>query len=319
MFVTHNLTNTASAGAVRPGSTEDQLKESAILSIDTMATRFELVLHGEDSSRLRGIGEEALYEIEEWGDRLSIYASDSEMHWINARAADEPVKTDARLFHLIERCSKLSALTGGTFDISVAPLMRVWGFMGGTGQVPDPAEITKAMDVVGMTHVCLDPERFGIGFDRKGVMLDLGAVGKGFAIERAAGILREHGITSALLHGGTSTVYAIGTQPDGSPWKIAIQDPRNQHKPLDVVELRDSSLSVSAVHGKSFFHKGRQLGHVIDPRTGQPVQGAQAAVVIGPSPTDCDALSTALLVLGESGLSLLVERFPGYRGIVAVE
>ena len=293
------------------------MKESVVLSLDTMATRFELVLHGDDSSRLRLIGEEAITEIERWGDCLSIYESDSEMYRINAKAADEPVKTDARLFRLLQHCAELSALTGGTFDISVAPLMRVWGFMGGAGRMPDPAEIEKAMEVVGMHHVRFDDKHFTISFDRKGVMLDLGAVGKGYAIERAAGILKEHGITSALLHGGTSTVYAIGTEPDGSPWKIAIQDPRNPHKHLDVVELSDSSLSVSAVHGKSFFHKGRELGHVIDPRTGQPVQGAQAAAVIGPSPTDCDALSTALLVLGESGLSILADRFPDYRAIVA--
>ncbi len=284
-----------------------------------MAVRFELVLHGEDSARLRSIGEEALCEIERWGDRLSIYASDSEMYWINARAADEPVKTDARLFRLLQHCAELSALTDDAFDISVAPLMRVWGFMGGSGEIPDQAEVDKAMQVVGMQHIHLDPESFTVSFDRKGVMLDLGGVGKGFAIERAAGILREHGVTSALLHGGTSTVYAIGTQPDGSPWKIAIQDPRNPHKHLGTVELHDSSLSVSAVHGKSFFHQGRQLGHVIDPRTGQPVQGAQAAAVIGPSPTDCDALSTALLVLGQPGLTMLAQRFPDYKGIVATD
>lgn len=283
-----------------------------------MATRFELVLHGEDSSRLRSIGEEALYEIERLAGQLNIYESDSEMCWIDARAANGPVKTDPRLFRLLQHCAELSTLTGGTFDPTIAPLMRVWGFMGNSGRMADPEEIERAMEVVGMRHVLLDEENFTVGFDRQGVMLDLGAIGKGYAVQKAVEVLREHGITSALLHGGTSTVYGIGDQPDGSPWKIAIQHPTKPHEHLSVVELHDLSLSVSAVHGKSFVKDNKQYGHVIDPRTGEPVQGALTAAVVGPSPTDCDALSTTLLVMGEEGINLLATRFPDYAGLVMV-
>ena len=289
------------------------------LSLHTMATRFELVLHGEDSTRLRATGEEALREIERLDRQLSFYGPESEVSWINRHAPETPVKVDPRLFRLLARCAELSRLTDRAFDITVGPLMRTWGFAGGRGRPPDPRELETARGAVGMQHVVLEEHGFTIRFDRPGVEIDLGAVGKGYAVERAVDILKESGVLSGLIHGGTSTVYGIGAQPDGKPWRIGIKDPREADRQLEVVELADSCLSVSAVHGKSFVHDGRELGHVLDPRTGDPVKGAQAAAVIGPSPTDCDALSTALLVLGEPGLDLLTERFPGYAGRILSE
>jgi thiamine biosynthesis lipoprotein len=289
------------------------------LSLHTMATRFELVLHGDEPARLRAAGEEALREIERLDRQLSFYGPDSEVSWINSHAAETPVKVEPRLFRLLRRCAELSRLTDRAFDITVGPLMRAWGFAGGSGRFPDPRELETARGAVGMQHVVLDEHGFTIRFDRPGVEIDLGAVGKGYAVERAVDILRESGVRSGLIHGGTSTVYGIGAQPDGKPWRIGIKDPREADRQLEVVELADSCLSVSAVHGKSFAHDGRELGHVIDPRTGEPVEGSRSAAVIGPSPTDSDALSTALLVLGEPGLGLLAERFPGYSGRILSE
>lgn len=281
-----------------------------------MATRFELVLYGSDPVRLRAAGEEALGEIERLDARLSLYRADSELSWVNRQAADEAVKVDPRFLKLLQRCADITAHTDGTFDITVAPLMRTWNFVGDTGRKPDSKALEAALEITGMQHVLLDEEHFTVRFDRKGVEMDLGAVGKGYAIERAIGLLRENGITSALLHGGTSTVYAIGMRPDGTPWKVAIRDPLRPDEHAKVVDLHDNALSVSAVHGKSFTENGREFGHVIDPRTGQPVQEILTAAVIGPSATECDALSTALLVLGEPGLSMLAERFSGYSGVV---
>ncbi len=293
------------------------MNQPTTLSLNAMATRFELVLHGDDPARLNSIGEEALREIERLDAQLSIYRPDSDLCLINALSASEPVKTDPRLFRLLQRCTQLSELTDNAFDITIAPLMHAWGFLGESGRMANPEDIRQAMEVTGMQHVRFNDGDFTITFDSKGVMLDLGAIGKGYAIEKAVEILREQGVTSALLHGGTSTIYGLGAQLDGTPWEIAIKHPTDTDKHLDVVELCDSALSVSAVHGKSFKQNGIEYGHVIDPRTGQPTQDALSAAVIGPCPTETDALSTALLVLGKPGLSLLETRFPGYHGITA--
>jgi thiamine biosynthesis lipoprotein len=283
-----------------------------------MATRFEIVLHGDDPVRLRAAGEAALREIERLDAQLSMYSADSDISQINRLAAKEPVKVEPRLFGLLQHCSELTESTCGAFDIAVAPLMRIWGFTGDSGRIPDAAEIESALQVTGMRHVRFDEDSFTVRFDREGVMLDLGAIGKGYAVEKAAETLREDGVTSALIHGGTSTVFGIGAQPDGKPWKVAVRHPTQPDEYIEIAELCDSALSVSAPHGKSFVQRCVQFGHVIDPQSGQPVQCALTAVVTGASPTDCDALSTALLVLGEAGLPLLAERFPGYSGAVAV-
>jgi thiamine biosynthesis lipoprotein len=160
-----------------------------------------------------------------------------------------------------------------------------------------------------MHLVELDPKNFTISFARPGVMLDLGAIGKGYAIDQAADILREAGVSRALIHGGTSTVYAIG-----SPWKVGIES--DKEDPIAVVDLEDTALSVSAVWGKSFRVGKKTYGHVIDPRTGRPVQRALLAAVILPCATETDALSTALLTLGRTKLNSITRLRPGMRALV---
>jgi thiamine biosynthesis lipoprotein len=158
-----------------------------------------------------------------------------------------------------------------------------------------------------------------VRFDKEGVMLDLGAIGKGYAIDRAAEALREAGMTSALLHSGTSTVYALGKPPDGETWKVAIESPTGAGATpelLATVPLQDEALSVSAVWGKSFEHEGKTMGHVLDPRAGRPVSNAVLAAVVLPSAMETDALSTALLVVGMAGRPEISQLRPAMRTLV---
>ena len=285
-----------------------------------MATRFEIVLHGVNPVALRAAGEEALGEVDRVEALLSLYRNTSEIAHINARAAHEPVRVSPPVFRLLEQARGLSEETGGAFDITIAPLVRCWGFMGGTGQMPSPDAVVAASEKVGWHLVDLDPPNFTVRFAREGVMLDLGALGKGYAIERAAEILRDDGVTSAILHGGTSTVHAIGHPPDSDAWKIAIERPvEDSNLPpslLATVPLKDESLSVSAIWGRSFQSGDKTYGHVIDPRTGQPVEAALLSAVALPSATETDALSTALLTLGTEGLQQIASLRPGIRCLV---
>ena len=154
-------------------------------------------------------------------------------------------------------------------------------------------------------------------------MLDLGAIGKGYAVERAAEVLREAGVTSALLHGGTSTVQAIGQPPGEEFWKIAIETPSpSPDAPpslLATVPLKDEAMSVSGVWGNSFQVGGRTFGHIIDPRTGEPAVGTVLAAIVLPSATETDALSTALLTLGSAGHEQIASLRPGMRTLVVSE
>lgn len=299
--------------------------ELVTVARNAMATRFEIALHGDSPRHLRAAGEEALDEIGHWEARLSLYDPSSEIAHANARAAFEPVQLSPPVFSLLQRCAQLHRETEGRFDITIAPLVRCWGFMGahGLGRTPEPEAVENARALVGMHQVELDPNNFTVRFARPGVMLDLGAIGKGFAIEQAATCLREAEITSALFHGGTSTVLAIGTPPDALGWKIAIEGgPTSQTPPapsLGTLELKDAALSASAIWGRCFDVNGRRYGHLLDPRTGQSASTAVLSVVIADSATDTDALSTALLIGGTNAFGALSNLRPGMRTLLAVE
>ena len=279
-----------------------------------MATRFELVLHGDNPVALRAAGEEALDEVARLENQLSLYRPGSEIAQLNARAAREAVQVSPELFDLLQHAQRLYAETDGAFDITIAPLVRCWGFVNNQGKMPSTEAIAAARELVGMHLVQLEASKRTVRFVRAGVMLDLGAIGKGYAVERGAELLREAGVTSALFHGGTSTVCAIGYPPDAATWRVAVESPPDgfgdfSFPELPLVQLTDESLSVSAVWGRHFRADGRNFGHVIDPRTGQPVEGAWLSAVVLPTATETDAFSTALLTLSSPGL----ERLAGLR------
>lgn len=283
------------------------------LGLEAMATRFELLLYGADPARLRAAGEEALAEIERVEAQLSRYRAASEIAWINARAGGDPVRVDPRVLSLLERCAELWRLTDGAFDVTLGPLLRAYGFVGGGGSAPDPDARERARAHVGMDAVELDRSAVTVRLRRAGMELDLGAVGKGYALDRVIAVLEEHGVARALLHGGTSSVHAIGTAPDGGAWRVAWRIP-GRPDARRRLEASRPALSVSAVHGKGFDSGHGWMGHVLDPRRGVPTRAAASACVVGASSTLCDALSTALLVNGPSWTSRLAERFPGYEG-----
>ncbi len=296
-----------------------------------MATRFEIVLPGSDEVRLRAAGEAALDEIDRLEAQLSFYRPSSELSRLNTLAAVQAVRTEPQFFELLERALKIHQLSAGAFDPTVAALMLCWGFVGAAGRLPNSAQVEKARELTGMQLVHLDRTERTVRFARPGIRLDLGAIGKGYAIERAAETLLDLGISSAIIHGGTSTVYAIGAPPDAEAWNVAIPRPdpsgsralasEGQDQPLPplaIVPLRDKAMSVSAVWGKSFEADGRLFGHVLDPRLGKPVRGAVLAATVTSSATDADAFSTALLVLGQKGFDLLRRAEPE-PGMLVVE
>ncbi len=254
-----------------------------------MGTRFEAVLAGEEEGRLRAAGEEALGSVEEEDRRWSLFRRESLLSRINARAALSPVRLDEDAFELLETCRSIHRESEGAFDPTVAPLMRSLGFHPG----PSPP-----IAPVGMEAVFLDATTRTVRYLHPGIALDLGAIGKGHALDLAAARLRQAGIRCALLHGGTSSAVAIGAPPGREGWRIGIRGEEGA-EPRLFVELRDRALSVSAPHGRTLLRNGERLGHVLDPRSRRPEVRARAAAAISPSARLADGWSTALLVLGE--------------------
>jgi thiamine biosynthesis lipoprotein len=264
-----------------------------------MATTFEVLLPF-GSPRAQPAAESALDLIDELEDQLTVFRDHSEVSRLNATAAEHPVEVAANLFDLIEFAAHVTRQTRGAFDIATGALIKAWGFYRRQGRVPTPVERAVAMARTGTRFIGLDRDRRTVRFLRQGLEINLGGIGKGYALDRGADLLvREWGATSALLHGGSSSVRAIGTPP-GQPrgWPVTIKHPWEPDRRLGTLYLADNALGTSAATFQHFEYNGRKLGHLLDPRTGWPADGIQQASVVAPSAAEADALSTAFFVLG---------------------
>lgn len=268
-----------------------------VLAAAAMGTRFELVLEDQGGANARAAGEAALEEVARAESDLSRFRSDSFLRHLERAAARGAAAVPADLFRLLEVCREVHQASGGAFDVTVAPWMEAFDAEASEGGG------ARQDQVVGMSHLVLDPAGRTVRFLDPRIRLDFGAIGKGWALERAALVLREAGVANALLHGGTSSVLGLGSPPGGRGWGVAVRDPRDAERCLARVELRDAALSVSAPHGK--VRRGSGEGHVLDPRSGRSAAGHALAAVVSRCAALADAWSTALLVSGPS------DRCPG--------
>ena len=259
-----------------------------------MACRFEITFDASDA-RFVPAAQAALNHVDTIEAQLTVFRETSDIADINRRAARESVSCDPSLFDLLSRCQVLSRHTDGAFDITSTPLSRCWGFLRREGRLPTSAEIASARDIVGMCHVSLDTKQFGVRFCKSGIELNLGAVGKGYALDRVATTLRRAHVRHALLSAGRSSLLAIGGRDQG--WSVDIVS-TSRDRPIARVWLRDAALGTSGAGEQFVIEEGRRYGHVIDPRTGWPAEGTLSATVVCTSAADADALSTAFLVGG---------------------
>ncbi|MBI2826080.1 MAG: FAD:protein FMN transferase [Planctomycetia bacterium] len=273
------------------------------LSRPAMACRFEIFLNAGQYPDGPQAALEALDLVERLEDQLTVYRDTSEVMHVNRYAAGEPIAVEPRLFALLALAVKLSQETAGAFDITTGPLTKVWGFYRRAGAVPTVDAIDEALAAVGAGHLILDAEQGTIHFARSGVELNLGAIGKGYALDRAAELLGAAGVGDFLLHGGQSSVLARGSQaPRASGgWSVGVGDPLRPAVRLAEVYLRDRALATSGASQQFFRHAGKRYGHILDPRTGRPAEGVFSATVVAPAAAEADALSTAFYTLGVDG------------------
>jgi thiamine biosynthesis lipoprotein len=282
-----------------PGRAPEVVRYEA--SHDTMGTTFIVVAYGADAGHLAAIANEVFNEFDAIDAQMSHYRPESELSAINRHAAVRGVIVEPGLFRLLRESLRYSQETEGAFDITVGPLMKAWGFFRGQGRGPSDRELAEARLHVGFRHVRLDEESRTIRFAVEGLGLDLGGIGKGYAVDRAVEILKSYGVENAMVSSGTSSLYALGAPPGERAWRVSLRDPFDSEKVADVVWLRDFALSMSGSYEKFFTLEGRTYSHIFDPRTGRPVEGMLATTVLAPRATEADALSTAFYVLGPEG------------------
>jgi thiamine biosynthesis lipoprotein len=264
-----------------------------------MGTEYTMDLYGANATALAGAAEQASDEVKRIDQLLSNYIPDSELSKVNREAYDHPVAVSPELFSLLQECFTDSRKSEGSFDITVGPLMKVWGFYKGSGRLPHRAEIRTALSQIGYQDVELDAAHRTVHFTKSGMSLDPGGIGKGYAVDKMASVLRKNGVTSALISGGGSSIYGIGAPPDDPRgWYIRIRDPKNEKKTAAEIYLKDNSVSTSGNYEKFFFAEGKLYSHIMDPRTGYPAEGMLSVSVIAPRTLDSEIWAKPYYILG---------------------
>ena len=285
------------AGATDGQRVQPEGGETLRLETRAMACEFSIIMNPGEYSRM-WVASDALELVHQLEQQMTVYREDSELPQLNREAANGAVGVEAGLFGLLMKCRELADASDGAFDPTSGPLIALWRRCREAGRVPTQEEIDECRLVVGMGHVALDEGASTVAIDRGGVELNLGGIGKGYALDRCIEQLTTHGFAGFVMHGGRSSVMARGDHNGQGGWPVGIGNPLFTDKRLGTVLLRDQALSTSGSNIQYFRHEGRRYGHILDPRTGWPVDGTLSVTVLAPTAAVADALSTAFFVGG---------------------
>ena len=244
---------------------------------------------------------------------FTTYAPHSPLSHLNAQAGQGFQAVPAEVSEILRLSQRYAALTNGAFDITVRPLLSLWRHAATTRTQPTAAAIRHTLRFIGSQKLHFAaPHR--VGLPVPGMALDLGGIGKGYALDRIAKQLHEQRLTNALLNFGQSSLWALGHPPDEEGWRLLLRQPNGEI--VGAATFSDQAVSISGSLGQSMQVEGRRYGHIIDPRTGRPVQRDLLACVVAPSAAQAEALSTALLILGEQEGLDLIEQLDGVEGFL---
>ena len=271
-----------------------------------MACQFEVALNTGQYPQGAVAAMQALDLVDRLEQQMTVFRDDSEISELNAAAFQRPIEVEPRLFELLSLGVRLYHDTHGAYDLTAGPLSRVWGFYHRAGRVPSADELSEAMLRVGTDKIELDPEHRSVRFRVAGMEINLGSIGKGYALDRAAEVIAEHGIDHYLLHGGQSSVLARGSRGQfaaeetaaNEGWWIGIRHPLRPNQRMLEVRVLNRALATSGSAVQFFLQGGRRYGHLLDPRTGRPAENSLSTTVIAPTAAEADALSTACYVMG---------------------
>lgn len=290
------------ANLVGPPEATRSAPQSYLLRIGrrAMACEFEVLLGAGPDSDGTELAVAALDLVDRIESQLTVYRDTSEISRLNRSAFERDVEVEPRLFELLRLAAEIQRRTGGAYDITSGPLSKAWGFSRRAGRMPDAAELADALGRVGSQRLLFNPERRTVRFPVAGMELNLGSIGKGYALDRCCELLEAGGLTDFLLHGGQSSLLARGSRNSTGDegWWIGVRDPLRPSERLGQLRLRNRALGTSGTGTQFFYHAGRRYGHILDPRTGQPVDGVLSSTVLARTAAEADALSTAFYVLG---------------------
>ena len=275
-----------------------------------MACQFEFLFNMQQYGQSGNAAGDAFALIDELEDQMTVYRDHSTISQLNQTAFESPVVVEERLFDLLLRAHEIWQQTDGAFDVTAGQLSSLWGFEQRQGEIPAQSAIDETLQIVGTQHLHFAEPASTISFSKSGIKINLGGIGKGYAIDRVASLFHINGIHDFAIHGGQSSVMCGGNytsedaqaQPPSGGWPIGLTHPVLPEVRLAHFNLKDRALGTSGSGRQGFFHQGKRYGHVIDPRTGWPTDHFLSTTVISPSAALSDALATAFFVMDESAV-----------------
>ena len=276
-----------------------------------MGSLFEVKLYCQSRPVCDRAAENAYGELRRLDRLLSDYRSDSTLAYVHREAHGRWVSVPREFAVLLALSFGYTALTAGAFDVTVAPVFRLWKEAQRKGVPPSAEEIARALSCIGPSMVETDWKRSRLRLVRPCVRLDFGAIGKGYAVDRAARLVKDGGIERGILN-FSGTIYVLGPPPGRRGWVVEVKDPSDAPSSHGSSFLVDSgAVSTSGGYEKHFDMAGKRYSHIIDPRTGLPVRWTVSVTVTAPTATEADALSTAFSVMGPADAVALAESLPG--------
>ena len=270
-----------------------------------MGSRFEITVIAKNSTEANNYIDMAVGEISRIEKLISSWDPASQTSEINRNAGIKPVKVDEELFTLIGRSVEISKLTDGAFDISFASMDKIWKFDGSMTEMPSEEAIKQSVEKVGYQNIILDPENFTVFLKLEGMKIGFGAIGKGYAADKAKILLMERGVDAGMIN-ASGDMNSWGNQPDGEFWKVAITNPMDKNKAFALLPLNENAVVTSGNYEKYVTFNETRYTHIIDPRTGYPATGIISATVFAPKAEIADALATSIFVMGrEVGIDFI--------------
>ena len=278
-----------------------------------MGSSFELIVVEENEPLAMQRLEEGVAEIRRIETLLTEFSPDSQTALLNRYAGVHPVQTDPEVLQLIQRCLHLSAITQGAFDITAGALKTLYDFRQRQARIPDAALLSGTLATVGHRYIRLSGDTAFLS--KKGMHIGFGAIGKGYSDDRVRALWRSQGIRAGVIN-ASGDLTAWGRQPDGTPWRVGIADPRDPSRILLWLPVDDAAVATSGNYEQYFEIDGARYSHNIDPRTGIPVKGIKSVTIVSPSAELSDALATAVTVMGTAAGLHLIDQLPEVHGII---
>jgi thiamine biosynthesis lipoprotein len=276
-----------------------------------MGVDARLVVYAPDQKTAEDACAAAFERIAALDSIMSDYRRDSELMRLCAKAGGPPVRVSPELFTVLRRAQRVSRESGGTFDVTVGPLVALWRQVRKTAVLPAPAEIERARRLVGWQKIRLDARTRSVRLTIRGMKLDLGGIGKGYADDEAQRVLKQHGIVRALVEMGGDIVVS-GPPPGTDGWTIRVPNAGNDQGPTDL-HLANQALSTSGDTEQFVVIGGHRYSHIVDPRTGQALTNRVQVSLIAPDGLTSDPLTKAMSILGEQARNKLLRAYPGVK------